>query len=82
MRRKVTCTEARSKLASLCNKAVASGKPIIITRRSHEDVALIAASELSSLVETLHLFRSPKNAARLMTALNRAMSRYTASNGD
>ena len=45
---------------------------VIITRRGHEDVALISVSELSSLIETAHLLSSPKNAERLATALNRA----------
>jgi len=37
-------------------------------------VALIAADELSSLQETAHLLRSPVNAQRLLTALNRALA--------
>jgi methylglyoxal synthase len=37
--------------------------------------AEILPDELSSLIETLHLLRSPKNAERLLTALNRALER-------
>ena len=33
---------------------------------------MISASELSSLLETEYLFRSPKNADRLMKAIKRA----------
>ena len=44
----------------------------IISRRGAEDVALISASELSGILETAHLLRSPKNADRLLTALRRA----------
>lgn len=40
--------------------------------RGAEDVALISAAELASLMETAHLLRSPKNAGRLLTALVRA----------
>lgn len=47
---------------------------MIITRRGAQDVAMISASELSSLTETVHLLRSPKNAQRLLTALNRALA--------
>jgi antitoxin YefM len=43
-----------------------------ITRRGGEDVVLIAADELSGLLETAHLLKSPKNAARLLKALERA----------
>ncbi|MGE5352949.1 MAG: type II toxin-antitoxin system Phd/YefM family antitoxin [Acidobacteriota bacterium] len=45
---------------------------VIITRRNAEPVALISASELSVLIETAHLLHSPKNAARLFSALERA----------
>ena len=43
-----------------------------ITRRSGADVALIAADELAGLIETAHLLRSPKNAARLLAAIEQA----------
>ncbi len=37
-----------------------------------KNLALLAADELESLLETVHLLRSPVNAARLLTALRRA----------
>lgn len=42
---------------------------------------MIAASDLRSILETAHLLRSKKNAERLFTALNRAVTgkRKTAS---
>jgi len=39
---------------------------------------LIAADELSSLMETAHLMRSPANAMRLLTALQRALTNTVA----
>jgi antitoxin YefM len=36
-------------------------------------VALVAADELAGLPETAHLLRSPRNAARLLAALRRAL---------
>jgi antitoxin YefM len=44
---------------------------VIIRRRGHEDVAMITADELAGVLETAHLLRSPKNAKRLLTALDR-----------
>ena len=41
-------------------------------RRDHPAVAMIAADELASLMETAHLLRSPANAERLLSALARA----------
>lgn len=70
-----TYTNARANLASLCDQVNANREPIIISRRGGDDVALIAASELSALLETVHLLRSPKNAQRLLSALNRARTK-------
>lgn len=70
-----TYTKARANLAKLCNQVASNREIIIINRRGSEDVALVAASELASLLETAHLLRSPKNAQRLLSALNRAKAR-------
>jgi antitoxin YefM len=70
-----TYSRARANLAKLCNQVSDDKEIVLIKRRNAEDVALIASSELSSLLETAHLLRSPKNAQRLLTALNRAMNR-------
>lgn len=63
---------ARENLASLCKAASDDRELVIIHRRNGADVALIAADELAGLLETAHLLRSPRNAQRLLTALNRA----------
>jgi antitoxin YefM len=63
---------AREHLAELWDRVTSDREPIVLTRRDHEDVALIPASELSSLLETVHLLRSPANAKRLMEAFARA----------
>jgi antitoxin YefM len=46
---------------------------VIIRRRGGEDAALISADELSALIETAYLLRSPANARRLLGALGRAL---------
>lgn len=70
-----TYTHARAHFAEICDAAAADREVVIIRRRNAADVALIAADELSSLIETAHLLRSPKNAERLLTALARARGR-------
>lgn len=70
-----TYTEARANFARLCDRATADRETVIISRRGAPDVALIAAHELTGLLETAHLRRSPKNAARLVVALDRALVR-------
>lgn len=67
-----TCTQARVKLAALCNEVTENHEIVIIHRRGAEDVALIAADELSNLLETRYLLRSPRNAERLLATLARA----------
>lgn len=75
MATQTTYTRARAQLAALLDRVSANREVVIIQRRGAEDVALISASELSSLVETAYLLRSPKNAERLLTALARAQRR-------
>ncbi|MCK4716151.1 MAG: type II toxin-antitoxin system prevent-host-death family antitoxin [Candidatus Marinimicrobia bacterium] len=70
-----TYSKARANLANLCNQVSEDREIVLIRRRNAEDVALISSSELSSILETAHLLRSPKNARRLLTALNRALNR-------
>ena len=67
-----TYSSARANLAKLCDEVVDNQRVVIISRRGRHDVALISADELKGLLETVHLFRSPKNARRLLTAMNRA----------
>ncbi|OLE51483.1 MAG: prevent-host-death protein [Acidobacteria bacterium 13_1_20CM_3_53_8] len=70
-----TYTRARANLAKLCDEVAKNQEIVIINRRGSHDVALVSAEELSSLMETAHLLRSPKNADRLLTALNRAKAK-------
>lgn len=67
-----TYSQARKQLKTLMDRAVDDREVIVVRRRSGDAVAMIAADELESLMETAHLLRSTKNAERLLTALNRA----------
>lgn len=64
-----TYTQARENLADLLDRVVDDKEVIVIKRRGERNVALISEEELSSLLETAYLLRSPKNAARLLSAL-------------
>jgi len=72
-----TYSNARANLAKLCDEVVDNQRIVIISRRGRHDVALVSADELSGLLETVHLLRSPKNATRLLTALKRAKTKKT-----
>jgi antitoxin YefM len=56
----------RGNLSSVLDRVIDNQR-----RKGSEDIALIPAAELSSLMETAHLLRSPRNAQRLLTALRR-----------
>ena len=71
---RTTYTAAREHLADLWRRVEEDRETVVITRRGHADVALVAADELAGLLETAHLLRSPANARRLLTALQQALS--------
>lgn len=72
-----TYTQARDNLAKLLDEVTQNREVIVIQRRGSEDVAMISAAELASLMETAYLLRSPKNAERLLSALGRALKNDT-----
>jgi antitoxin YefM len=69
-----TYTSARDQLKTLMDRVVEDREVVMVRRRQGGDVALVAADELEGLLETAHLLRSPRNAARLLAALERTQS--------
>lgn len=67
-----TYTSLRANLASVLERVISDQEVVIIRRKGSSDVAMLPAAELSGLMETAHLLRSPKNARRLLSALKRA----------
>lgn len=72
MATETTYTSLRENLASVLDQVVDQQETVIVRRKGSRDVALIPARELDGLIETAHLLRSPRNARRLMAALERA----------
>lgn len=70
----VSYSEARSNLASLMNQVTDDCEVVVIKRRGRSSVAMIDADELARMLESEHLFRSPKNAARLKKAIEQTMA--------
>jgi antitoxin YefM len=68
----VTFQQASTNFGIICDEVISSREAVLIKRRGRPAVALMAADELTSLIETAHLLRSPKNARRLLGALKRA----------
>jgi antitoxin YefM len=64
-----TYTSLRENLASVMDRVVNDREVVVIRRKKGQRVAMIPADELSALLETAHLLRSPRNAERLLKAL-------------
>jgi antitoxin YefM len=62
-------SEARAHLAELMDRAEDDRETVIITRHGKPSTVLISAEEWESMEATLHLLRSPRNAARLFEAM-------------
>ena len=69
-----TYSNARANLAKLLDEVTLNQEVVLISRRKSDDVAMISASELRSILETHHLLRSPRNAERIINALRRAQN--------
>ena len=65
----ITYTAARSRLTKLLEQVNDDGVPVLITRQRGKPAVLMSLDEYAALDETAHLLRSPKNAARLNSAL-------------
>jgi antitoxin YefM len=70
-----TYARLRDNLATVLNQVADDREVVIVRRRGAPDVALIPAEELTSLMETAHLLRSPANAKRLLRARRRVAVR-------
>jgi antitoxin YefM len=71
----ITYPEACSKFDKIYEEAISTRNAIVVTREGSESVSVIPTAELDSLMETVYLFQSPENAARLLVAIERAKAR-------
>jgi antitoxin YefM len=68
-----TYSQARQNLAKLLDEVALNRETVVIKRRRGESVVMMSEAEAASLLETVHLLRSPRNAERLFKALERAL---------
>ncbi len=69
-----SASDARQHFFELMDMVTNDHYVVLVNRRSGENVAMIA-SDLSSLMETVYLLRSPENARRLFAAIERSKGR-------
>ncbi len=72
--RTMTYSESRARYAEVLNSVTEDREEIIITRAGHEPVVIVSLDDYQSLKETAYLLRSPENARRLLTAIDRLES--------
>jgi antitoxin YefM len=68
----VSYTELRNKLASYMDEVCDNRTPLFVTRQNARTVVLMAEDEYEGLMETVHLLKSPANAARLLRSIKEA----------
>lgn len=61
----ISFTEARNGLKAVLDRVVNDADTTVITRRDSEDAVLMSLDYYNSLMETVHLLRSPANAEHL-----------------
>jgi len=65
----ISFTEARNGLKAVLDGVVNDADTTVITRRDSEDVVVMSLDYYNSLLETVHLLRSPKNAEHLNSSI-------------
>lgn len=67
-------SESRARYAEVLDSVVDDREEIVITRAGRDPVVIISLDEYESLKETAYLLRSPENARRLLSAIERLES--------
>ena len=67
--RVISFSEARNKLKSVLDQVVSDADYTIITRRDSEDAVVMSLDQFNGLMETVHLLKSPANAAHLAKSI-------------
>ena len=62
-------SELRKHLSETMDEVSEDHSPVVITRNSKKPVVMISLEDFNSYEETIHLMRSPKNLARLITSV-------------
>ena len=65
----ISYTDARNRLAKTMDKVNEDGAPVLITRQRGKPAVLMSLEDFNSYEETAYLTRSPRNAARLRSAV-------------
>jgi antitoxin YefM len=67
--RVVNFSEARNNLKNVVNQVIEDADYTVITRRDAADAVVMSLDTFNSLMETVHLLKSPANAAHLARSI-------------
>jgi len=67
--RVINFSEARSSLKGVIDQVIADADYTVISRRDAPDAVLMSLDTFNRLMETVHLLKSPANAAHLTRSL-------------
>ena len=70
----ISFTKARNELKAVLDNVVNDVDYTVITRRDAEDAVVISLDHYNSLMETVHLLKSPANAAHLAKSIDQYKS--------
>jgi len=70
----VSYTDLRANLAGFMDEVCNTHDALLVTRQGARSVVMISEEDYEGLMETVHLLRSPANAARLLEAIGEANS--------
>ena len=68
----VSYSQLRNNLASYMDEVCDDRAPLFVTRQNARSVVLMSEDDYEGLMETVHLLKSPANAARLLRSINEA----------
>ena len=66
----ISYTSARASLAATMDRVCEDHDPVIITRTRAQSVVMLSLDDFEALQETAYLLRSPRNARRLLAAID------------
>jgi antitoxin YefM len=70
----MTYSESRANYAETLDAVTNDREEVVITRAGHEPVVIVSLDDYESLKETAYLLRSPENARRLLSSIERLES--------
>ncbi len=65
----VNFSDARNQLKSVLDRVVNDADYTVITRRDADDAVVMSLDQFNGLMETVHLLKSPANAAHLSKSI-------------